>query len=84
MSTVRLATWLGRLRVVATFVSIAAWCAAVALLVIAFIPGSQVKLELPTEVLTGLDGVRGVAAGAGVDPQGWVACRSRTPRWPSG
>jgi hypothetical protein len=79
MSTVRLTTWLGRLRVTATFVSIAALCAAVALLVIAFIPGSPVKLELPTKVLTRLDGVRGVASGAVVDPHGWVDLKISDP-----
>lgn len=68
----RLGTWLRWLRATATFVSIAALCLAVALLVIAFIPGSPVTQELPAAALTGLDQIRGVTAGVGVDPSGWV------------
>jgi ABC-type amino acid transport substrate-binding protein len=66
----RLGTWLRWLRVTATFVFIAALCLAVAVLVIAFIPGSPVTQELPAAALTGLDRVGGVTAG--VDPSGWV------------
>jgi hypothetical protein len=68
----RLGTWLGRLRGTATFVYIAALCVAVALLVIGFIPGSPVTLELPTALLSGLNGVGGTAPGVVVDPAGEV------------
>ena len=43
----RLGTWLRWLRATATFVFIAALCLAVAVLVIALIPGSPVTQELP-------------------------------------
>ena len=66
----RLGTWLRWLRVTATFVFIAALCLAVAVLVIALIPGSPVTQELPAAALTGLHGVGGVTAG--VDPSGWI------------
>jgi hypothetical protein len=65
-------TWLRRLRGTATFVYIAALCFAVAVLVIAFIPGSPVTLPLPTAALSGLDGVRGVEPGVVVDPSGAI------------
>src|SRR3954469_20836189 len=68
----RLGTWLRWLRATATFVFIAALCLAVALLVIAFIPGSPVTQELPSAALTGLDRVGGVTTGVVVDPSGWV------------
>jgi Protein of unknown function (DUF2975) len=68
----RLGTWLRWLRATATFVYIAALCLAVAVLVIAFIPGSPVTQELPAAALTGLNRVGGVTAGVGVDPSGWV------------
>ena len=68
----RLGTWLRWLRATATFVYIAALCLAVAVLVIAFIPGSPVTQELPAAALTGLDRVGGVTAGVGVDPSGWI------------
>ena len=68
----RLGTWLRWLRVTATFVFIAALCLAVALLVIAFIPGSHVTQALPTAALTGLDRLGGVTAGVAVDRSGWV------------
>ena len=58
----RLGTWLRWLRVTATFVFIAALCLAVAVLVIALIPGSPVTQELPAAALTGLHGVGGVTA----------------------
>lgn len=66
----RLGTWLRWLRATATFVFIAALCLAVAVLVIALIPGSPVTQELPAAALTGLDRVGGVTAG--VDPSGWI------------
>ena len=68
----RLGTWLRWLRATATFVCIAALCLAVALLVIAFIPGSHVTQALPTAALTGLDRLGGVTAGVAVDRSGWV------------
>jgi hypothetical protein len=68
----RLATWLRWLRATATFVFIAALCLAVALLVIAFIPGSPVTQELPATALSPLAPGRAVAAGVSVDPSGWV------------
>ena len=67
----RLGTWLRWLRATATFVFIAALCLAVAVLVIALIPGSPVTQELPAAALTGLHGVGGVTAGV-VDPSGWI------------
>jgi hypothetical protein len=70
METRRLGTWLRRVRVAATVVYIAALCLAVALLVIGFIPGSPVTLELPTASLSGLGDVRGVVPGVVVDPAG--------------
>ena len=68
----RLSTWLRWLRATATFVFIAALCLAVALLVIAFIPGSPVSQDLPAEALTGLNRLGGVTAGVAVDPSGWI------------
>ena len=68
----RLGTWLRWLRATATFVFIAALCLAVAVLVIALIPGSPVTQELPAAALTGLDRVGGVTAGVAVDPSGWI------------
>jgi hypothetical protein len=72
MSRIRLGTWLGWLRATSTFVLIAAMCLAVAVLVIAFIPGSPVTQDLPSSALTGLHSVGGVTAGVAVDPAGWV------------
>jgi hypothetical protein len=72
MKKAPLGTWLRRLRGTATFVSIAALCFAVAVLVIAFIPGSPVTLPLPTAALSGLDGVRGVEPGVVVDRSGAI------------
>ncbi len=72
MSARPLGTWLRWLGVTATFVQIAALCLAVALLVIAFIPGSPVTQDLPGTALTGLDRIGGVTAGVAVDPAGWV------------
>ena len=68
----RLATWLRWLRAIATFVFIAAMCVAVAVLVIAFIPGSPVTQDLPGGALEGLHAVRGVSAGVTVDRSGWI------------
>ena len=56
----------------AMFVYIAALCLAVAVLVIAFIPGSPVIQDLPGAALTGLHGIGGVASGVVTDPSGWL------------
>ena len=64
--------WLRRLRGTATFILITAWCLAVTLLVIAFIPGSPVTLALPTDLLGGWDRLSGVKPGVVVDPAGEV------------
>jgi hypothetical protein len=61
-------TWLPWLCRTATFVFVAALCLAVAVLVIAFIPGSPVTVELPGSVLSGLDRVRDLAPGVVVKP----------------
>jgi len=82
MIRTRLGTWLGWLRATATFVFIAALCLAVALLVIAFVPGSPVTQELPSAALTGLDRVGGVTTGVGVDPSGWVPFTIHDPSLP--
>ena len=84
MPSNRLELWLRWLRATATFVFIAALCLAVALLVIAFIPGSPVTQELPAAGLTGLDRVGGVTAGVVVDPSGWSPSGSTTRRWRNG
>ena len=68
----RLDTWLRWLRATATFVFIAALCLAVALVVIAFIPGSPVTQVLPASALSGLDHIGGVTPGVAVDSSGWV------------
>lgn len=68
----RLGTWLRWLRATATFVFIAALCLAVAMLVIALIPGSPVTQELPAAALKGLDRAGGVTAGVTADPSGWI------------
>jgi hypothetical protein len=75
----RLDIWLRRLRGTAEFVYIAALCVAVPVLVIAFIPKSSVTLELPTALLSGLDGVGGVASGVVVDPAGKVIFKIADP-----
>jgi Protein of unknown function (DUF2975) len=79
MAKARLGTWLRRLRGTAEFVYIAALCVAVALLVIGFIPKSPVTLELPTALLSGLDGVGGVMPGVVVDPAGKVVFKITDP-----
>ena len=68
----RLDTYLKWLRATATFVFIAALCVSVALLVIAFIPGSPVREELPARALSGFDGVEGIDAGVSLAKAGWV------------
>ena len=68
----RFGSWLRWLRATATFVFITALCLAVAVLVIAFIPGSPVIQELPGAALTGPDQVGGVTTGVAIDPSGWI------------
>jgi hypothetical protein len=65
-------TWLRWLLATATFIFIAALCLAVALVVIAFIPGSPVTQALPASALSGLDHIGGVTSGVAVDSSGWV------------
>jgi hypothetical protein len=79
MKKAPLGTWLRRLRGTATFVYIAALCLAVAVLVIALIPGSPVTLELPAGSLSGLDGIRGLEPGVVVDPAGGIVFRIADP-----
>src|SRR5690348_8434665 len=69
--SVSLSRGLRWLRGTAVFVYIAALCLAVAVLVIAFIPGSPVIQDLPGAALTGLHQVGGVASGVVADPSGW-------------
>jgi hypothetical protein len=71
-TTTRLDTYLKWLRATATFVFVAALCASVALAVIALVPGSPVRAELPARALSGLDGVGGVDAGVSLAKSGWV------------
>jgi hypothetical protein len=68
----RLHTWLRWLHASAMFISIAALCLAVALVVIALIPGSPVTQALPASALSGLDQIGGVTSGVAVDSSGWV------------
>ena len=75
----RLGTWLRRLRGTAQFVYVAALCVAVAVLVISFIPKSPATLELPTAMLSGLDGVGGVVSGVVADPSGVVVFKIADP-----
>jgi Protein of unknown function (DUF2975) len=79
MESRRLDRWLRRLRGTATFVYIAALCVAVALLALGFIPRSPVTLELPTALLSGLDGVGGIVRGIVVDPAGKVVFKVTDP-----
>jgi hypothetical protein len=67
-----LGTWLRLLRATATVVHIAALCLAAALLVLALVPGSPVRLALPTDLLTGSDGLGGTSGGVVVDHGGRV------------
>ena len=78
--SVSLNTWLRWLHATAMFVYITALCLAVALLVIAFIPGSTVSQELPAAALTGLDRLGGVTAGVVSIPPAGRRSRSTTPR----
>ena len=71
-TTTRLDTYLKWLRAIATFVFVAALCLSVALVVIALIPGSPVREELPARALSGFDGVRGVDPGVSLTRSGWV------------
>ncbi len=71
--------WLPRLRGTATFVYIAALCLAVALLVIALIPGSPVTLALPTAELSGTARVGGIVHGVVVDPGGEIVFKVTDP-----
>ena len=71
--------WLPRLRGTATFVYIAALCLAVALLVIAFIPGSPVTLALPTSDLSGTARLGGILNGVVVDPGGAIVFKVTDP-----
>jgi hypothetical protein len=75
----RLDRWLRRLRGTATLIYIAALCAAVALLVIGFIPKSPVTLQLPTKLLTGSDRLGGIARGVVVDPTGEIVFKITDP-----
>jgi len=75
----RLDRWLGRLRALSTFVYIAALSLAVALLVIAFIPGSPVTLPLPTAELSGTARVGGIVHGVVVDPAGEIVFEVTDP-----
>ena len=79
MESGRLDKWLPRLRGTATFVYIAALCLAVALLVIGFIHGSPVTLELPTALLPGSGSVSGIVPGVVVDPAGWIVLKITDP-----
>jgi hypothetical protein len=72
MAGTRLDTYLRWLRMIATVVFIAALCVSVALVVIAFIPGSPVREELPARALSGFDGVQGVDTGVTLAKAGWV------------
>jgi hypothetical protein len=74
-----LGRWLPRLRGTATFVYIAALCLAVALLVIAFIPGSPVALALPTTELSGTARVGGIVHGVVIDPGGEIVFKVTDP-----
>jgi DUF2975 family protein len=69
----RWSTWL---RGTATFVFVAALCLAVAVLVIALIPGSPVVARLPASRLSGLDGL---APGVTLDPAGWADFKITDP-----
>src|SRR3954466_120121 len=71
--------WLPPLRGTATLVYIAALCLAVALLVIAFIPGSPVTLALPTAELPGTARVGGIVHGVVIDPGGEIVFKVTDP-----
>lgn len=82
MENSRLIRWLRRLRGTATLVYIAALCLAVAVLVIAFIPGSPVTQALPTSLLSGTRGIGGVVQGVVVDPAGQIVFKITDPSLP--
>jgi len=71
--------WLRLLSGTATIAYIAALCLAVALLVIALIPGSPVSQELPTSALSGAGALGGTAAGVAVDPAGEILFKVTDP-----
>lgn len=71
----RMDTWLRRLRKTAAVVSVVALCASVAATVICFIPGAPVVVDLNTTLLSGLDGIRGVAHEVIADPSGRIPLR---------
>jgi Protein of unknown function (DUF2975) len=77
--SVSLTTSLRWLHAAAMFAYIAALCLAVALLVIAFIPGSDVTQDLPAAALTGLDRLGGIADGVVADPSGWSPFQIQDP-----
>jgi hypothetical protein len=70
--TNHLDTYLKWLRVTATLVFIAGLCVSVALIVIAFIPGSPAHADLPAQALSGLNHIQGVDAGVAVQRSGWL------------
>ena len=77
--SVSLNTGLRWLHATATFVYITALCLAVALLVIAFIPGSPVTLALPTADLSGTARLGGIVQGVVVDPGGAIVFKVTDP-----
>lgn len=72
MTDDRLDVRLRGLRVTAAVVSVVALCLAVALAVVALVPGSPVVQVLPASALAGATPPGTVAAGVAVDPAGWV------------
>ncbi|WP_270888275.1 hypothetical protein [Pedococcus sp. 5OH_020] len=67
------------LHAAALFVFVAALCLAVAVLAIAFIPGSPVSQDLPEAALSGLHRAGGVVAGVVPDPSGWSPFQIEDP-----
>jgi hypothetical protein len=76
----QLDSWLRLLRHTATVVYIAALCVAVALLVIAVIPGSPVMVQLPSSRVSG--GLHGIAPDVIVQPAGQMAVKLSDPSLP--
>jgi Protein of unknown function (DUF2975) len=72
-------TWLRWLHRAAALTFVIALCEAVALVVIGFIPGSQVSVELPSHVLSGLDRIGGLAGGVVVDDAGTITLSVADP-----
>jgi hypothetical protein len=64
--------WLRWLRATSTFVCIAALCLGVGLLVIALVPGSPVRQQLPVGGLSGLDHIGGIDHHAVLDRAGRI------------